>query len=124
MQARFNTLFEKPSKRHNTTLSNIDSNINCTVSSPHPNNIYKNTCNPSKKVYNTRQRKLGRAVECTGLENRRGFVAHREFESLSFRHFFTFPYWKLGRAVECTGLENRRGFVAHREFESLSFRHS
>lgn len=49
--------------------------------------MQQNACNPPKNVYNTRQRKLGRAVECTGLENRRGFVAHREFESLSFRHY-------------------------------------
>ncbi len=85
----------------------------------------KNPCICKKFVYNTTHWKLGRAVECTGLENRRGFIAHREFESLSFRHIFllTHRLRKLGRAVECTGLENRRGFIAHREFESLSFRH-
>ncbi len=32
-------------------------------------------------------RRGGRVVECTGLENRRGFIAHREFESLLLRHF-------------------------------------
>ncbi len=29
----------------------------------------------------------GRVVECTGLENRHGFVAHLGFKSLSLRHF-------------------------------------
>ncbi len=34
-------------------------------------------------------RRGGRAVECTGLENRHGFVAHPGFESLPLRHFIT-----------------------------------
>ena len=32
------------------------------------------------------QWRRGRAVECTGLENRQGFIALREFESLRLRH--------------------------------------
>ena len=31
-------------------------------------------------------RRGGRAAECTGLENRRGFVAHRGFKSHPLRH--------------------------------------
>ncbi len=31
-------------------------------------------------------RRDGRVVECTGLENRHGFVAHLGFKSLSLRH--------------------------------------
>ena len=79
-------------------------------------------------------------VECTGLENRQGFVALREFESLRLLQirkpqsllmiaafFVAFLFyiviimhkWRRGRVVECTGLENRQGFVALREFESL-----
>ena len=82
----------------------------------------------------------GRVVECTGLENRQGFVALREFESLRLLQirkpqsllmiaafFVAFLFyivimmhlWRRGRVVECTGLENRQGFVALREFESL-----
>ena len=39
-------------------------------------------------VYYTRSlRRGGRVVECNGLENRRGLIAHREFESLLLRHF-------------------------------------
>ncbi len=34
----------------------------------------------------------GRVVECTGLENRRGFIAHPGFESLSVRHFLPPPF--------------------------------
>ena len=33
-------------------------------------------------------RRDGRAVECTGLENRRRLIAYPGFESLSLRHFF------------------------------------
>ena len=31
-------------------------------------------------------RRDGRVVECTGLENRHGFIAHLGFKSLSLRH--------------------------------------
>ena len=63
----------------------------------------------------------GRAVECTGLENRRGAILP-EFESQSIRHFSETSLWLDGRAVECTGLENRRGAILP-EFESQSNRH-
>ena len=33
----------------------------------------------------------GRAVECTGLENRQGFIALREFESLRLRQIRKAP---------------------------------
>ncbi len=33
-------------------------------------------------------RRDGRVVECTGLENRHGFVAHLGFKSLSLRHIY------------------------------------
>ena len=40
-------------------------------------------------LYNSRPiGKRGRAVECTGLENRQGFIALREFESLRFRQIY------------------------------------
>src|ERR1043165_4509207 len=38
-------------------------------------------CDPSRTP-----RRDGRAVECTGLENRRRLIAYREFESHSLRH--------------------------------------
>ncbi len=34
-------------------------------------------------------RRDGRVVECTGLENRHGFVAHLGFKSLSLHHLIT-----------------------------------
>ncbi len=33
-------------------------------------------------------RRDGRVVECTGLENRQGFVAPLGFKSLSLHHYF------------------------------------
>ncbi len=33
-------------------------------------------------------RRDGRVVECTGLENRHGFIAHLGFKSLSLHHLF------------------------------------
>ena len=63
----------------------------------------------------------GRAVECTGLENRRGAILP-EFESQSIRHLHELSMRIGGRAVECTGLENRRGAILP-EFESQPIRH-
>ena len=37
------------------------------------------------------QWRRGRAVECTGLENRQGFIALREFESLRLRQIRKIP---------------------------------
>ena len=37
------------------------------------------------------QWRRGRAVECTGLENRQGFIALREFESLRLRQIQKTP---------------------------------
>ena len=34
-----------------------------------------------------KMRRGGRVVECTGLENRRAFIAFREFESHPLRHY-------------------------------------
>ncbi len=73
-------------------------------------------------------------VECTGLENRQGLIALREFKSLLLRHInlamhcmvfliAATPLRRGGRVVECTGLENRQGLIALREFKSLLLRH-
>ncbi len=43
-------------------------------------------------LYSSRLRRDGRAVECTGLENQHGFVAHLGFESLSLRHLCRYKY--------------------------------
>ena len=37
------------------------------------------------------QWRRGRAVECTGLENRQGLIALREFESLRLRQMLKSP---------------------------------
>ena len=47
-------------------------------------------------------RRGGRAVECTGLENRQGFIALRGFESHPLRQNNKTPLWGflfLGRVV-------------------------
>ena len=70
-------------------------------------------------------------VECNGLENRRGFVAHREFESLLLRHFFyTNVVFHLGLIIKSLGLiwlgvqstKPRRGFGSLAQLvEQLAF---
>ena len=37
-------------------------------------------------------RRDGRVVECTGLENRHGFIAHLGFKSLSLHHYIKARY--------------------------------
>ena len=54
--------------------------------------LWQNTCFQEEIGYDLPLlRRGGRAVECTGLENRRGLIAHREFESLLLRHITKKP---------------------------------